>query len=1190
MKDDRLDAPVSRARFERERHARQEAEALLEDKARELYNANQRLLSESEALRAALAETEAVRTRESAALKEQSILSQALAALSGKSGAAEAMRELLTTLQTAFGSFDASFLQADGSAVRVAASVRPEHVDLQLPVSTSLLDRPRRLSGLHSVVANKPLPGRIGAYASAIVVPLTIQDEAAGALMLGSLEAGHFSASDLRLLERVAGLAAQSLTALREVRRNALLVSLIEGRAIAEQDGILDAPLEAVHRAFARLTDMQGAVVGVLDDLLGAPLDGVDAAIARALASLGEVTQTGRVHVFRLRQDEALIDNTHEWCAAGIAPMRGELQEIPADRIARWRRLFDAGRDVMIPDVAELPEDVPEKDIVAARGAVSVLAVPMVQDDVFRGFVGFEAVRARRNFLPGETHLIRSVVKVIASLLARREQNALIDRLSEIARRTSNLVVMTDAQRRITWVNEAFQRISGWSLEEIRGRNAGSFLHCEDTDPETVAHLRRALDRGEPVQAEILNRARDGRNYWIDLDIQPLRDSAGGLEGFMAVQTDVTERRQQADALRAAAGDAAQARATLEAAVEALQDGFVLFDSHDRLVICNARYREIYPRSADAIVPGATFEEIVRYGLARGEYAEAIGREEEWLAERLAEHRAPESAVEQELSDGRWLRIFEKATPDGGRVGLRVDITALKLAEKRAMADRAAAMEASQDGIAITDTDGLFVYMNQAHLTQFGYTSDAEVIGKPWTLLYSSDVSAWMETNAMPELMRRGRWSGEVMGKARDGSQVDQEVSLTLQPDGGILCITRDMRDRRRATAERDRLREELQLAQRREIVGQMAAGLAHDFNNFLATISGGARLIRENAQPASLSAAGAQRIQAATEQAAELVKRLLSLGRREAEPVTLDLREPLREAADLVRATLRAPMQLQVRLPDAPVEVVADPTHVLQTVLNLAINARDSLYGAAGEICIALEPPDDITPAGPFAVGAPDPVQRHCRIIVSDTGPGMAEDLVARAFKPYETTKGRNGSGLGLAIVSSVVTNAGGALKLDTEPGKGTTFTILWPEAPVPASEAAVIEGLTGRLDGRTVLVADDHEELLGIFTSFLESVGAEVAPASAPGDVIEALRENPDGWDLLITDFDMPGMTGTELARAVHTHAPRMPVVLVTALAGVAGRDTEMFDAVLGKPVEKDALVHAAEVAILRAERSEG
>jgi CheY-like chemotaxis protein len=200
-----------------------------------------------------------------------------------------------------------------------------------------------------------------------------------------------------------------------------------------------------------------------------------------------------------------------------------------------------------------------------------------------------------------------------------------------------------------------------------------------------------------------------------------------------------------------------------------------------------------------------------------------------------------------------------------------------------------------------------------------------------------------------------------------------------------------------------------------------------------------------------------------------------------------------------------------------------------------------------------------------------------------------MADDLVARAFKPYETTKGSNGSGLGLAIVSSVVTTAGGALKLDTAPGQGTTFTILWPEAPVPTSEAAIIEGLTGRLDGRTILVADDHEELLGIFTSFLESVGAEVAPASAPADVIEALRENPDGWDLLITDFDMPGMTGTELARAVHRHAPQMPVVLVTALAGVAGRDTEMFDAVLGKPVEKDALVHAAEVAILRAERAE-
>lgn len=1189
MTKDRPKAQVSRARYDRERRARQEAETLLEEKARELYTTNQRLIRESEATRAALAETEAMRAREAITLKEQSILSQTLSALSGKAGAAEAMQDLLNTLMRVFGIFDACYLQASGAEVRIAASARSEHVGLRLPVPMDFLGRSRRLSNLRSVALNGLLPGRTADYASTLVVPLEMSDEAAGALLLGSLEAGRFSAKDLRLLEQVARLGVQSFTTLRDARRNALLVSLIEGRPISSEGGVLDAPLEAVHRAFARLTDMQGTVVGILDDLLSAPLEGIDTAIDRALAGLGETTYTDRVHIFRLREDAERIDNTHEWCAPGIGSIRDVLQDIPADMLPHWRATFEAGQDVFIPDIGALPDDAPEKEMLRSRGIVSFLAVPMVQDGVFRGFVGFDAVRVKRTLLPGEIHLIRSMAKVIASLLARRDQSARIERLSEIARRTSNLVVMTDANRRITWVNEAFQRTTGWMLDEIRGQNAGDFLQCEETDPETIAHLRQALDRAEPAKAEILNRARDGRHYWVDLDIQPLRGTSGALEGFMAVETDVTERRQQADALRITADDAARARATLEAAVEALQDGFVLYDAEDRLVTCNERYREIYPRSAPAIVPGASFEDILRHGLAQGEYAEAAGREEAWLAERLERHREPNSEVEQELSDGRWLRIFEKATPDGGRVGLRVDITELKLAEKRAKADQAAAMEASHDGIAITNNEGRFVYMNEAHLALFGYSSEAQVLGKPWSMLYEPGAAAWMDTHAMPELVSHGSWSGEIMGKALDGSPVDQEVSLTLKEDGGILCIARDMRVRRREMAERDRLLAELQLAQRREVVGQIAAGLAHDFNNLLATISGGALLIHESAPPESLGAIGAQRIQSATAQAAGLVRRLLSIGRREAEPVHLDLREPLREASDLVRASLRAPTRLELRLPDTPIEIVADPTDILQTVLNLAINARDALDGGPGTITIALGEPHESDLQGPFTVGTPDRSSCYFAITVGDTGPGMSPEQVARAFTPYETTKGSDGSGLGLTIVSSVVTRVGGALKVASSPAQGSTFTILWPEAPLAAREGAAIEGLTGRLDGRTVLVVDDQEDVLGIITAFLESVGAEVAQSSEPGDVIEALQDDPDGWDLLITDFDMPGMNGSELATAARAHAPSLPIVLVTALAGVAGRDTGMFDAVLGKPVDKGALVTAAEAAIVFADRVE-
>ena len=1312
MTDYSDEKPVSRARYEREKQARAEAEALLEAKSRELFEANQRLIREAETVRTALAETEALRRREAVSLAERTILTDALTALSGKSSADTAMQALLEVLQRRFGIADAFFAQAHGVEVRLAAAVSPDSVGTILPVPGSFLARPRRLAGLITVAQGKPLPRALTKIASTLVAPLALPGEAAGALMLVCQMPGRFSAHDLKTLESVALLAAQALQSLREARRNALLVSLIEGQEISDGAAVLDAPLEAIHRAFGRMTDMQGQVVGILDALLGAPLHEADANIERALGRMGDATGVDRVYVFRLRSDGAFIDNTHEWCAAGITPMQEMLQDIPAEMIDHWRAAFDAGEDISIPDVERMPDTAPEKAILLEQGIQSLLAVPILNDGQFAGFVGYDAVQTRRRFLPGEVYLIRSVAKVIASILARRdaeerllaahaetlsqrtrleavlsampdlvveldrsgrfvawhsgaivvpdavaaafhqrspeqalpaelalqarevlaeldagkrmihrefryaligeseriwqlsasrigdqgylfvtrdvtearEQAAAIERLSMIARRTTNLVVVTDATRRIEWVNAAFESTTGWTLDEVRGRNAGHFLQSAATNPATVARIRKALDAGEPVQAEILNQARCGREYWVALDIQPLQDTSGALQGFMAVETDVTERRQQAADLQRSAEAAALARSTLEAAVEALQDGFVLFDAQDRLVICNRKYREIYAKSAHLIVPGARFEDIIRFKVEHGEYPEAIGNEEAWLAERLLRHRAASSEFELQLADGRWLRTFERATPDGGRVGQRIDITALKLAEQRALADRSAAMEASQDGIAITDADGRFVYMNKAHRALFGYDDESALIGQPWTVLYAAAEAAWMQSNAMPVLARDGRWSGEILGRARDGSLVDQDVSLTLKEDGGLLCIARDMRTRRAEAAERERIREELHVAQRREIVGQMAAGLAHDFNNLLATMSGSASLIAVNADPGSAPALGAERIVSAAGQAADLVKRLLTLGARQPERRTLDLRTPVSEAATLLRASIKAPMRLIMSLPEHPIEAEADPSDILQVVLNLCVNARDALDGSAGTISVTLR--EDATDlAGPIAVGTIRQDRRYVSLIIQDTGPGMPEALMERAFKPYVSTKGDKGTGLGLSIVASVVTSNGGAVRLWSEPGQGTRFTILWPlEKSDKSQTPAPVEGLTGRLDGCRILVADDQQEVLDVLTAFLESAGAEVAPSTEPEDILVAVAADPDAWDLVVTDFDMPGMNGDALADAIGRAAPGLPVILVTALAGIAGRAGARFAEVLGKPVDCNVLVRSAETAIVK------
>ncbi|MFW5642283.1 MAG: PAS domain S-box protein, partial [Roseicyclus sp.] len=256
--------------------------------------------------------------------------------------------------------------------------------------------------------------------------------------------------------------------------------------------------------------------------------------------------------------------------------------------------------------------------------------------------------------------------------IARRER----EQTGLVARMMTNLVILTDAAGRVVWANPAFEARSGHALEEMTGRSLMEFTRSPRTDPATEARIDEAMAARRPCSAEVLNATRDGEEYWIDLNISWQAEAPSGEGIFVHVATDITEQKRAAEEL-------ARYKALLESAIEALPDGFAYFDAEDRLVMCNRRYREIYPRTAPIIRPGVRFEDLIRHAVAQGEHLDAIGREEAWIARRLARHRDPGGPIEQPISDGRWLQVLERPTPDGGRVGMRVDVTALKRAEER---------------------------------------------------------------------------------------------------------------------------------------------------------------------------------------------------------------------------------------------------------------------------------------------------------------------------------------------------------------------------------------------------------------------------------------------------------------------------------------------------------------------------
>lgn len=688
----------------------------------------------------------------------------------------------------------------------------------------------------------------------------------------------------------------------------------------------------------------------------------------------------------------------------------------------------------------------------------------------------------------------------------------------------------------------------------------------------------------------------------------PLRTSEGRRIGTLCIidpapRTGFSERDRRA--LRLMAGQAVQhieyRRLLRSQRVSHLigattSDAFVCTDAHSRIIHWNRgaemlfgwSAQEALGRTLDLIVPDR-HQDAHNHGMARlqaGGESKLVGKTVEVPARSRYGHELP-----VELSLGMW-RDEQSGEPAGFAAIMR-DVSARKRLEaeraltQQRLAEQVAAMEASNDGIALTDPEGRFVFMNSSHAAMFGFPDRAAPLGLAWTELYPPEEAERLGREAVPVLEATGQWRGEAVGRRIDGAPVEQEVSLSLRGNGGIVCVTRDIGARLEADRERARLREQLLAAQRQEAVGQLASGIAHDFNNLIAAISGSAALIEGSADAEVRRSAG--RIQAAAGAAASLVDKMLSLGARKPRREEVDLCAVIADVGELLRASLPAEQRLKLDLPSAPLRAVADPTELMQVVLNLGINARDALReGGGGRIAVSLAP---FGPGGdaPTPVLGIVPTGAAARIRVTDDGCGIAPDDLATIFQPFVSHKRESGTGLGLAVVAGIVAAAGGGLAVRSAPGEGTCFDIFWPlDAPAEPAGMVAALGPGASLAGHTVLVVDDNPAVVETLVELLERAGAEVGPCVDPEDALAALADDPEAWTLLVTDYDMPRLSGADLAAAARRLRPDLPVLLCTALPEAHGR-AGGFDAVTGKPIALDRLVAAATAAIEKRREAE-
>ena len=367
-----------------------------------------------------------------------------------------------------------------------------------------------------------------------------------------------------------------------------------------------------------------------------------------------------------------------------------------------------------------------------------------------------------------------------------------------------------------------------------------------------------------------------------------------------------------------------------------------------------------------------------------------------------------------------------------------------------------------------------------------------------------------------------------------------------------------DITARKQASAQHNQLEAQLRESQKMEALGTLAGGVAHDFNNIIATIMGNAELARQDVGPAHPAMESLEEIRKASRRAKDLVQQILAFGRRQSiERKVILLGPVVEESVRLLRATLPAGVNLSVECaPDTPA-ALADATQVEQVLLNLCANAWQAIQGQGrpGNILVRLEArvhaPEAAADADTALASANRLPGRYACLTVGDNGAGMDKETMARIFEPFFTTKPvGKGTGLGLSVVHGIVQEHNASIEVQSVPGEGTRFHIYFPaaQAPLAAEPARTPAGAPAHGQGRHILYVDDDESIVFLMTRLLERQGYRVSGYTDPQEALAAARANPHQFDLAVTDYNMPGMSGLEVARALREIRADLPVALAS------------------------------------------
>ncbi len=459
-------------------------------------------------------------------------------------------------------------------------------------------------------------------------------------------------------------------------------------------------------------------------------------------------------------------------------------------------------------------------------------------------------------------------------------------------------------------------------------------------------------------------------------------------------------------------------------------------------------------------------------------------------------------------------------------------------------------VERARDAIFTLTPEGAFASVNPGFESITGWHTE-DSMGKPFAdvLATAEDRRRWAEFLTAPEAQQRH--SFELGVRKPDGGTVALDVNFAVSRDGttATLGIARDVTGRKEEEQKRAGLEAQLRQSQKMEAIGTLAGGIAHDFNNVLTAIIGHAQLLQDDVAKGSKAQESSSEILKAGERARDVVRQLLTFARSNVhERQVTRLQSVVREALQLMRASVPTSIEMDLKVDGSASAVLADPTQMHQVIVNLVANAAGAMRERGGRLSVLLESLTvSDTPSGTASLLPPG---RYVRLAVSDTGHGMEAPVLERIFEPFFTTKPEGeGTGLGLAVVHSIVRDHEGFITVKSQPGAGTTVDIFLralegEHAPTsPRPDDAVSRGR-----GERLLIIDDEPAIGRVLAQHLERLGYQVTTSTDPEEALEVLTEDPTDFDLAITDLQMPRMDGVQLAARLAAVRPNLPVVLIT------------------------------------------